>query len=58
MYHDILDGDVWISEDEGNEWKQVDGVPKGQAIMFLIHPFDQRTVRIILIRGIILIDFN
>lgn len=44
VYHDIVEGDVWISEDEGNNWRQVNGVPTGVAKMFFAHPFDKRTV--------------
>lgn len=55
IYHDILEQDVWISEDEGKEWKLAEGVPKGQAIMVQMHPFSPRTVRTILIRMISLL---
>jgi hypothetical protein len=47
VYHDIREGNVWISEDEGKAWQQVQGVPAGEALMFFAHPFDARMVRII-----------
>ncbi|KIJ36616.1 hypothetical protein M422DRAFT_179211, partial [Sphaerobolus stellatus SS14] len=39
IYHDILEGDVWISQDEGKSWDLASDVPRGKAIMFIAHPF-------------------
>lgn len=42
LYHDSVQGTVWISEDEGRAWAKVDGVPSGQAMTLVQHPFDNR----------------
>jgi len=39
LYHDVVEGDVHISQDEGKNWKRVD-IPQGQANMVIEHPFD------------------
>ncbi|KZT39018.1 vacuolar protein sorting/targeting protein 10 [Sistotremastrum suecicum HHB10207 ss-3] len=40
VYHDSIEGTVHLSTDEGRTWKPVAGVPKGQAVLFVEHPFD------------------
>ncbi|KAG8692567.1 vacuolar protein sorting/targeting protein PEP1, partial [Ceratobasidium sp. 394] len=42
LYHDSVEGNVWISEDEGRSWAKVDGVPSGQAMILVEHPFENR----------------
>ena len=44
MYHDIVKGDVHISQDEGKNWERAD-IPSGQASMIIPHPFDTKYVR-------------
>ena len=44
LYHDPVLFNVHISTDEGKEWKKVEGVPEGEAALFVEHPFDSRTV--------------
>ncbi|KAJ7281966.1 vacuolar protein sorting/targeting protein 10 [Mycena rebaudengoi] len=40
IYHDAIDGDIYVSSDEGKGWKLADGIPKGVAAMVMEHPFD------------------
>ncbi|KAF7289529.1 Sortilin [Mycena chlorophos] len=40
IYHDSLEGDVYVSDDEGKSWKRADDIPKGEAAMVIEHPFD------------------
>ncbi|KAF8527216.1 Oligoxyloglucan reducing end-specific cellobiohydrolase [Gautieria morchelliformis] len=47
VYHDVMAGDVWISDDEGKNWRQVADVPTGQAMMFFAHPFARDTAFIL-----------
>lgn len=42
IYHDVIKGDVYISQDEGKSWGLADGVPKGVASMVFEHPFNNR----------------
>ncbi|KAG8725549.1 vacuolar protein sorting/targeting protein PEP1 [Ceratobasidium sp. 395] len=42
LYHDSVEGNVWISEDEGRGWAKVEGVPSGQAMILVEHPFENR----------------
>lgn len=44
VYHDVVKGDVHISQDEGKTWDRAD-IPSGQASMVVPHPFDTRSVR-------------
>ena len=43
MYHDVVKGDVHISQDEGKTWERAD-IPSGQASMVVSHPFDTKYV--------------
>jgi photosystem II stability/assembly factor-like uncharacterized protein len=42
LYHDSVQGNVHISEDEGKSWSKVKGVPDGHALMLVEHPFQNR----------------
>ncbi|KAF9457576.1 Oligoxyloglucan reducing end-specific cellobiohydrolase [Collybia nuda] len=42
LYHDSIEGNVYVSLDEGKSWKQADGIPKGDAAMVIEHPFNNR----------------
>ncbi|OBZ73619.1 Vacuolar protein sorting/targeting protein 10 [Grifola frondosa] len=42
IYHDVVEGNVYVSPDEGKTWNRADGVPEGQAAMVIEHPFDNR----------------
>ncbi|KIM90139.1 hypothetical protein PILCRDRAFT_811868 [Piloderma croceum F 1598] len=42
IYHDIIKGDVYVSQDEGKNWELANGVPPGHASMVFEHPFDNR----------------
>lgn len=44
MYHDSVSKNVWRSTDEGKGWKVIDGVPHGEAMMLVDHPFDTKIV--------------
>jgi hypothetical protein len=37
-----MNGVVYISEDEGMNWRVVDDIPGGEAFQFVPHPFDDR----------------
>ncbi|KAI0653007.1 Oligoxyloglucan reducing end-specific cellobiohydrolase [Cubamyces menziesii] len=50
IYHDVVKGNVHVSEDEGKNWKLVEEVPEGKAAMVIEHPFDSR-VAFILSKG-------
>ena len=47
MYHDMLQGNVFITQDEGKSWDRAVGIPPGDAAMAIEHPFDSRYVRIV-----------
>ncbi|KAF7317890.1 Sortilin [Mycena kentingensis (nom. inval.)] len=40
LYHDSVEGNVYVSEDEGKSWKRAEDIPKGEAVMVIEHPFD------------------
>lgn len=42
VYHDIVDGDVYISQDEGKQWSRATDIPQGEAMMVIEHPSDSR----------------
>ncbi|CAE6471894.1 hypothetical protein ACGC1H_003813 [Rhizoctonia solani] len=42
LYHDSVQGNVYMSEDEGKNWGVVKGVPDGHALMLVEHPFNNR----------------
>jgi hypothetical protein len=39
-----MEGSVYVSSDEGKSWKIASDIPKGQAMMVIEHPFDNRYV--------------
>ncbi|KAL0567823.1 vacuolar protein sorting/targeting protein PEP1 [Marasmius crinis-equi] len=42
IYFDSMDGIVYVSEDEGRTWSAASGVDKGDAVMVIEHPFDNK----------------
>ena len=44
MYHDIIEGNVYVSQDEGKSWERAKGIQEGKALMFFEHPFDNQMV--------------
>lgn len=42
VYHDMRDGNVFITQDEGKIWDRAVGIPSGDAAMVIEHPFDSR----------------
>lgn len=44
IFHDVVEGNVWVSEDEGRYWKLANGIPTGKASMVIEHPLDNRYV--------------
>ena len=45
LYHDQLGKNVWRSGNEGKSWEIVDGVPMGQSLLVVEHPYDSKIVR-------------
>ena len=45
MFHDAMEGNVYVSQDEGKSWKRAEDIPKGQVTTVIEHPFDTRYVR-------------
>ena len=39
-----MEGVVYVSSNEGKSWNKADDIPKGQAMMVIPHPFDNRYV--------------
>jgi len=48
IFHDSMEGNIYVSLDEGKSWKLAEGIPTGVASMFFEHPVDNRFVRHIL----------
>lgn len=46
LYHDVVEGNIWVSKDEGRTWNLADGIPEGKAGMLIEHPFDNRFVSV------------
>ncbi|KAI0314429.1 Oligoxyloglucan reducing end-specific cellobiohydrolase [Amylostereum chailletii] len=42
IYHDVIEGTIYVSQNEGKDWEKADGIPKGAATMFIEHPFNNR----------------
>ncbi|TFK24535.1 vacuolar protein sorting/targeting protein 10 [Coprinopsis marcescibilis] len=42
IYHDAMDGNLYVSSDEGKSWNLADGIPKNSISMVFEHPFDKR----------------
>lgn len=49
LYHDPVDSNVFISDDEGENWKRVPNVPEGEAMMIIDHPTNNRYVSPVLL---------
>ena len=45
MYHDVIEGNVYVSQDEGKGWERAADIPMGEASMVIEHPFDNSYVR-------------
>ena len=45
IYFDSTTKNVYVSDNEGKEWKLASGVPEGAASMVIEHPFENRYVR-------------
>lgn len=45
MYHDPVEHNVYISEDEGSHWELIPNVPQGEAHILIEHPYNNRIVR-------------
>ncbi|KAJ7230698.1 vacuolar protein sorting/targeting protein 10 [Mycena pura] len=50
IYHDAMQGNVYVSLDEGKTWDLADDIPKGDALMVVEHPFDN-SYAFVLTRG-------
>ncbi|KAF8075280.1 vacuolar protein sorting/targeting protein 10 [Lyophyllum atratum] len=42
IFHDSIEGNVYVSQDEGKSWKRSEDIPKGKASMVIEHPFNNR----------------
>ncbi|KAK7024339.1 vacuolar protein sorting/targeting protein PEP1 [Paramarasmius palmivorus] len=42
IYFDAIAGDVWVSSDEGMNWKKATDIPSGKALMVIEHPFENQ----------------
>ncbi|PSR72220.1 hypothetical protein PHLCEN_2v11927, partial [Hermanssonia centrifuga] len=40
LYHDVVDGNIWVSGNEGKNWNMAEDIPTGRAAMLIEHPFD------------------
>ncbi|KAH9941948.1 Oligoxyloglucan reducing end-specific cellobiohydrolase [Amylocystis lapponica] len=40
VYHDVVEGNLHVSQDEGKSWVLASGIPTGQVTMVIEHPFD------------------
>ncbi|KAG5643932.1 vacuolar protein sorting/targeting protein PEP1 [Asterophora parasitica] len=47
VFHDSVEGNVYVSLNEGKSWKLADDIPKGKAAMVVEHPFNNRYVSIL-----------
>ncbi|KAI0041822.1 Oligoxyloglucan reducing end-specific cellobiohydrolase [Auriscalpium vulgare] len=41
-YHDVVEGNLYLSSDEGKSWERAKDIPDGAASMFIEHPFNNR----------------
>ena len=44
VFHDVVKRNVYVSDDEGKTWALAPGVPEGEAMMVIEHPFDKNYV--------------
>jgi photosystem II stability/assembly factor-like uncharacterized protein len=42
VYHDIIAGDLYVSQDEGKSWSRAEDIMSGTVSMVIPHPFDNR----------------
>ncbi|KAF5364419.1 hypothetical protein D9758_010687 [Tetrapyrgos nigripes] len=42
VYFDSVEGNIYVSQDEGKSWNIADGIPKHEALMFIEHPFNKQ----------------
>ncbi|KAJ7762850.1 vacuolar protein sorting/targeting protein 10 [Mycena maculata] len=40
IYHDWIEGNIYVSADAGKGWELAEGIPTGVATMLIEHPFD------------------
>ncbi|KAJ7446295.1 Oligoxyloglucan reducing end-specific cellobiohydrolase [Mycena latifolia] len=40
IFHDSIEGNIYVSSDEGRSWTLPDEIPRGAAEMVIEHPFD------------------
>ena len=45
VYHDAIESNVYVSQDEGKSWAKASGIPEGKVSSVIEHPFDTRYVR-------------
>ncbi|KAI0071571.1 Oligoxyloglucan reducing end-specific cellobiohydrolase [Panus rudis PR-1116 ss-1] len=50
IYHDVVEGNVYVSHNEGKSWDIADDIPKHKAAMVIEHPFDN-SYAFVLTRG-------
>ncbi|KAK7031441.1 Sortilin [Favolaschia claudopus] len=50
IYHDSVEGNIYVSSDEGKSWSQPEDIPKGEAVMVIEHPFEH-SYAFVLTRG-------
>ncbi|KZV63315.1 Oligoxyloglucan reducing end-specific cellobiohydrolase [Peniophora sp. CONT] len=36
--HDAIEGNIYVSQDEGKDWDRANDIPEGQALVFIEHP--------------------
>jgi photosystem II stability/assembly factor-like uncharacterized protein len=44
VYHDNIEGNVYVSQDEGKSWNRATDIPERAAMMVIQHPFDNKYV--------------
>jgi len=44
LYHDQIGRNILRSPDEGKKWDHINGVPKGESLMLIEHPYDNSIV--------------
>ncbi|THH18907.1 hypothetical protein EUX98_g8876 [Antrodiella citrinella] len=40
IYHDAIEGNIYVSQNEGKSWDRATDLPEGAALMVFEHPFD------------------
>ncbi|THH18916.1 hypothetical protein EW146_g2149 [Bondarzewia mesenterica] len=41
-YHDVVEGNLYVSNNEGKTWERASDIPEGETSMFIEHPFNNR----------------